>query len=200
MTMKKLGKGCLVIVAGFVVLVILGALLGRPTTPAANGIVATSQISEQNATAVAEQPTAAPKTLAIGDDVFVAEMRWNILAAEDLGDTLKSDNTFIKDLKTSGRFVKIRFEMENRSKDLLSYLGVDLVDSQGRTFKSSSDALQFIPEDEVCILENLNPNIIKTCTVIYEVPGSASGLHAQVTDLKLLGSARELVDLDLTLK
>jgi hypothetical protein len=45
-------------------------------------------------------------------------MRWKIFAAENLGATLKSDNAFIEDRTTSGRFVQVRFEMENLSKDL----------------------------------------------------------------------------------
>jgi hypothetical protein len=211
MTMKKLGKGCLVVVGVFVVLVMLGALFGRPTASNPNISAPTTGIVGQavanNATAIPAQPTAAPepptaapKAMAIGDDVLVDEMRWKILSAEDLGNTLKSDNTYIKDLKTSGRFVKVRFEMENRSKHLLSYAGLDLVDSQDRSFKNANNALQFIPQDELCVFENLNPNIVKTCTVIYEIPANASRLHAEVTGLTFLGSAKELVDLGLTLK
>jgi hypothetical protein len=211
MTMKKLGKGCLVVVGVFVVLVVLGALFGRPTASNPNTSAPTTGIVGQavanNATAISEPPTAAPepptaapKVLAIGDDVLVDEMRWKILSAEDLGNTLKSDNTYIKDLKTSGRFVKVRFEMENRSKDLLNYAGLDLVDSQDRSFKNASGALSFIPEEEMCVFENLNPNIVKTCTVIYEIPANASGLHAEVTGLTFLGSAKALIDLGLTLK
>lgn len=202
--MKKLGKGCLTVVGVLVVVVVLGALFGRPTASNPNAGAPTTGIVGQavasTATAVPEEPTAAPKALAIGDDVLVDEMRWKILSAKDLGTTLKSDNQFIKDLKTSGRFVQVRFEMENRSKDLLSYGGLDLIDTQDRSFKNASDALQFIPQEEVCIFENLNPNIVKTCTVIYEVPANATGLHAQVTGLKFLGSAKALVDLGLTLK
>jgi len=202
--MKKLGKGCLTVVGVLVVLVVLGALFGRPTASNPIAGAPTTEIVGQavasNATAVPEEPTAAPKALAIGDDVLVDEMRWKILSAEDLGNTLKSDNTYTKDLKTSGHFVQVRFEMENRSKDLLSYVGFDLVDTQGRSFKNATDAFPFIPQDELCVFENLNPNIVRTCTVIYEVPANAVGLHAQVTDLKLLGSAKELVDLGLTPK
>jgi hypothetical protein len=204
MTMKKLGKGCLVVVGVFVVLIVFGALFGRPTVSKPNSGAPTTGIVGQavanNATAIPELPTAASKALAIGDDVLVDEMRWKILSAEDLGNTLKSDNTFIKDLKTSGRFVKVRFEMENRSKDLLNYAGLDLVDSQERSFKNASGALSFIPQEEMCVFENLNPNIVKTCTVIYEIPANASGLHAEVTGLTLLGSAKALIDLGLTLK
>jgi hypothetical protein len=140
---------------------------------------------------------AAPAAYGVGQDVQVDEMRWKIVAAEDAGQTLKSDNEFIPAKKTSGRFVRVRFELENLSKDMLTFAGLDLLDGQGRTFKSASDAFAFIPEDESCVLENLNPNVAKTCTAIYEVPANAGGLQAQVSDLKMFGGQQALVDLGL---
>ena len=140
---------------------------------------------------------AAPAAYGVGQDVQVDQVRWKIVAAEDAGQTLKSDNQFTPDKKTSGRFVRVRFELENLSKDMLTFAGLDLLDGQGRTFKSSSDAFAFIPDDERCVLENLNPNVAKTCTAIYEVPANAGGLQAQVSDLKMFGGQQALVDLGL---
>jgi hypothetical protein len=124
-------------------------------------------------------------------------VRWKVIEAVDLGKTLKSDNQFVKDKTTSGRFVKVRFELENLSKDMLTFAGLDLVDDQSRTFKASSDAFQFIPTEETCVLENLNPNVAKSCTAIYEVPANAAGIQAQVGDLKMLGNKSALIDLGL---
>jgi hypothetical protein len=140
---------------------------------------------------------AVPVAYGVGQDVQVDEVRWKIVAAEDAGQTLKSDNEFIPAKKTSGRFVRVRFELENLSKDMLTFAGLDLLDGQGRTFKSASDVFAFIPQEELCVLENLNPNVAKTCTVIYEVPADANGLQAQVGDLKLFGGQQALVDLGL---
>jgi hypothetical protein len=120
-----------------------------------------------------------------------------VLEAEALGKQLKSTNQFIKDKTTSGQFVRVRFELENLSRDLLTFAGLDLVDDQGRTFKPSSDVIGFIPSEELCVLENLNPNVAKTCTAIYEVPANATGLRAQVGDLKLLGNQSALINLGL---
>ena len=104
-------------------------------------------------------PTAAPTAHRVGEDVRVDEVRWKVLEAADLGQTLKSDDQFVEDKTTSGRFVRVRFELENLSKDMLTFVGLDLVDEQGRTFKPSSDVFQFIPNEEACVLENLNPNV-----------------------------------------
>ncbi len=192
--MKTLGKGCLVVVGLLVALGVIGALVGGRAAGGATG-AAPAGIQGAAAPTTAMQP--APKRYAVGDDVRVDDVRWKILEATDLGSTLKSSNTYVKDLKTPGRFVRVRFEVENLSKDMLTYAGLDLVDGQGRTFKSSSDAIQFIPQEELCILANLNPNVAKTCTDIYEVPASASGLQARAGDLKILGAASALIDLGL---
>jgi hypothetical protein len=196
--MKKLGKGCLIIIGAVVILGVIGAMLGgsrsnsgSTTQPAAAPINAAAQPAGDAAA------TAAPTAYGVGEDVRVDEVRWKILEAADLGKTLKSTNQFVKDKNTAGRFVKVRFELENLSKDMLTFAGLDLVDDQGRTFKASGDAFQFIPNEEACVLENLNPNVAKSCTAIYEVPANATGLKAQAGDLKILGNKTELIDLGL---
>jgi len=211
--MRKFGKGCLIIIGVCVVLGIIGAVLGggrttqnatsaQPTTAAISGIAqpAGAGAPTQSAPAAAPAapgPTDGPTIFAVGQDVQLAEVRWTIRAAEDLGQTLKSDNQFIKDKTTSGHFVRVQFDIENLSKDMLTFAGLDLVDDQGRTFKGSSDAFGFIEEEQHCVFENLNPNVAKTCTAIYEVPTNAAGLKAQVSDLKILGNQTALIDLDL---
>lgn len=202
--MKKLGKGCLVIIGIIVVLGVIGAVLGggRSNTastaqPTAAAINAVAQPAGDTAATAAPAATEAPKAHGVGEDVQVDQVRWKIVDASDLGKVLKSKNTFVKDKTTSGRFVQVRFELENLSKDMLTFAGLDLVDDQGRSFKPSSDAFQFIPTEEACVLENLNPNVAKSCTAIYEVPANAAGLMAQVSDLKLVGNQSSLVDLGL---
>jgi len=197
--MKKLGKGCLIIVGVVLVLGIVGVVLGGRGRPSGGVIVqATAAPQSGGSNAAPAEPTAAPSAFRVGDDVRVADVRWKVLEATDLGKTLKSTNTFIKDKTTSGHFVQVRFELENLSKDMLSFAGLDLVDDQARTFTSSSDAFQFIPTEEACVLENLNPNVAKSCTAIYEVPATAAGLKAQVSDLKLIGNDSALIDLGLS--
>ncbi len=172
--MKKLGKGCLIVVGVFFMLAVIGTVLrggtssnstAQPTAAASTG--AAEPVTNPEPTA-APAATAAPTTYALGQDVQVDEVRWKLIEAADLSTTLKSTNEFIKDKTTSGRFVQVRFELENLSKDLLTFAGLDLVDNQGRTFKPSSDAFQFIPTEESCVLENLNPNVAKSCTAIYD--------------------------------
>lgn len=213
--MKKLGKGCLIIVGIVVLLAVVGVMIGGGSRQQSAGTggtnaapaSATAPAQKGAAQAAAAEPTSAPEPTSVpeptavaytvGQDVQVDEVRWKILQAEDLGQTVKSDNQFIKDLNTAGRFVRVRLEVENLSKDMLTFAGVDLKDDQGRTFKSSSDAIMLIPSEEQCVLVNLNPNVAKTCTMIYEIPQNAQHLRMEVGDLKILGNKSELIDLGL---
>jgi hypothetical protein len=198
--MKKLLKfGCLGFLGVIVLIGILTALGGRGGTTATNPSQKPTGAPAAQANASASEPTVAPTPMpAVGQDIQVGDVRWKVLSVENMGDTLKSDNQFTKDLKTSGSFVKVQFEIENLSKDMLSYGGADLRDDKDRTFTHSSDAIMFIPEEErSLILSNLNPNIAKTITEIYEVPAGATGLKFIAGDLKMLGSEETLIDLGL---
>ena len=134
----------------------------------------------------------------VGEDVRVDEVRWHVLSAEDLGDTLSSDNRFVDSKTTAGRFIRVRFEIENLSNDLLTYGGLDLVDNRDREYTSYSESFMFLPDEEECsFIENLNPNIPKICTVIYEVAADAAGLKIVASDLKIFGSDEKEIDLGL---
>ena len=201
--MKKLGKGCLFIVAAVLVLGVVGAVLGSRSGSSGGTLIqptAAPPSSGSNAAPVeaTTAPTKATTAFRVGDDVRVADVRWKVITATDMGATLKSSNSFVKDKTTGGHFVQVQFELENLSKDMLTFAGLDLVDDQGRTFKSSSEVFQFIPSEEACVLENLNPNVAKRCTAIYELPSNAAGLKAQVSDLKLVGNDSALIDLGLS--
>ena len=202
-----------------VVVVLLGVLvaIGGKTTktaPTTQQAVVAPKASEPTAAASASQPTSAPSepeptsapeptvaptpAPAVGQDVRVGDVRWKVLSAENLGNILKSENKFAKDLKTNGAFIKVRFEIENLSNDMLSYSGADLADDKERKFKHSSEAFSFIPDEEQSlIVTNLNPNLPKTITEIYEVPANATGLRFYVGDLKFLGGEEAMIDLGL---
>lgn len=199
---KKKSGGCLrtiglsvVVIAGLFVALVVGVAIFGPSSSTQSRSEASNASTRANA---APDATATPLPV-IGQDVTVDQVRWKMIAAENLGNVLKSGNQFTDDKKTSGAFIKVRFEMENLSTDMLSFTGLDLVDDQSRKFTSTSDAFMFIKDDnERCtMIENLNPNITKTCITIYEVPANAKGLKAKVSDLKMFGSQEALVDLGL---
>lgn len=131
----------------------------------------------------------------IGEDVIVGAVRWRVLEAQRLGNRLDSDNQFIDPLVTNEQFILVRVEVENRDNDSRTFFEGDIADDQGRTFKSVS-ASSFIENSEWCLLEQLNPNIAKICTNIYEVSQDASGFRLVVGDLAFFGDEAE-IDLQL---
>ena len=168
-----------------------------------------AQLQAPPATAMPLSPTPTPGQMptstsppvlsyGIGSDVRVGDVRWKVLTAANEGQTLKSDDGFADDLTTAGVFVRVSFEMENLSKDNLTFSGIDLIDDQGRTFSASSDAYMFITDNMGCtFLDNLNPNIPKQCQVIFEVAPGATGLKVKVGDLSMFGDAEQAINLGL---
>lgn len=142
-----------------------------------------------------EEKPAEAKAYKVGEDVQVGKIRWKFLEVKDLGKELKSNNQFTDPKTTSGKFIQVRFEVENQGTEAASYGGIDLVDGKARTFKAYDERFSFVPEGEGCVLEQLNPNLPKTCTEIFELPADATGLKASVGDLELLGSDEAMIDL-----
>ena len=195
--MRKVMKGCLFILFCLLLVGIIAAILpDADLSQEEEAATQTAETATRAARAAVTQTAVAPAKM--GEDVRVDEVRWHVLSAEDLGDTLSSSNRFVDSKTTAGRFIRVRFEIENLSNDLLSYGGLDLVDNRGREYASYSESFMFLPDGEECyIIENLNPNIPKICTVIYEVAADAAGLKIVVSDLKILGSDEKEIDLGL---
>lgn len=143
-----------------------------------------------------QEAAEAPQAFKVGEDVNVGEIRWKVLEVTDLGKELKSDNEFIEPKETSGKFVLVKFELENKGSDPATYSGIDLVDDKDRTFKPYDERIGFIEQNELCILEQVNPGLSKTCTEIFELPGDAAGVKASVGDLAPFGDDA-MIDLGL---
>jgi len=185
-TMSKRTKRSLwvlLLCSGVLALVMLACCPCTSTTPS-GGVPATK---EPGATAAPEPPPTAAAT--IGEVVVVGDVQWKVLEAKNLGSTLKSSNQFIKDLETSGKFIQVRVEMVNKGKEAKSLSYIDLHDSTGRKYKAASEARHWIPdEEEIFLVETINPGLSKTFTAIYEVPADAAGLYIMVNDLEMFGA------------
>lgn len=144
-----------------------------------------------------DMPTATPEPTpvpGIGQDVVVGDVRWTVLAVDTLGSVLQDE--WSDPVTTRGMFVQVRIDIENLGTDLRSYSGATLTDSQGRTFVESSDAMWFIPEGEQSVLvTNLNPNVPKTITSIYDIPADAMGLTLTVDNLRMFGRETAVISL-----
>ena len=98
---------------------------------------------------------------------------------------------------TNGRFVQVTVEVKNLSKEMVSAGSLRITDDKGREFISSSETSEWVPEEEdMYILDNLNPNISSSFTEIYEIPMDATGLKLKVGDLEFFGYEEALISLD----
>ena len=128
----------------------------------------------------------------MGEDIVINDVRWQMLEVMDLGDSI-GDGELVAD----GRFVGIRYEVENQTDDVLTMTGVELIDDAGNEYGYSTDALVYIDEPEDCEVVDLEPDTPVICTAVYDVEADAAGLQAELTDLNMLGGDIQLVDLGL---
>lgn len=182
-----------------------------PTAVAQSNAVAaaaTSAPTEPPAPTEAPAPTDAPTAEAVvsyglNQDVQVGDIRWKFAEATNVGNTLPkgdfSKGEYYNEATTSGAYIKVRFEIENKGTEQKSLVGIDLRDAQGRTFKASTDGtvMMHAPDAERCIFEQLNPNVVKTCTIYFEVPADVTGVEAIVGDLELFGGDQAAISLGL---
>lgn len=214
--LKKLGIGCGAILGLFVFLAIIASLAGggsngdtegelaAAASPSVAPTVASTRSAAAPPTATSVPPS--PTTATAGTkenpfppnaDVRVGEVRWSVFRAE-VHEELPGLFDEIKQAR--GTFVVVVAEVENLGTEMKTVTDLHLVDSLGRRFTASSDMFD-LPEDtypeQLVILENLNPNVPHQFTGVFEVPEDASGLLAEISDLRLFGPTLGYVKLDL---
>ncbi|MCC7571574.1 DUF4352 domain-containing protein [Candidatus Micrarchaeota archaeon] len=134
----------------------------------------------------------------IGEEVVVNDVQWIVTEAQNLGSTLKSKYGSFGDncVANSGTFVKVIVKIKNNSSQMVSVSNLYLYDSQKREFITSSNVFGCI-EDDLFILDNINPGIEKTFVAVYEIPDGAESLRLKVGNLDLFTEGHKYVSLGL---
>lgn len=137
-------------------------------------------------------PTATPNPV-VGQDVQVGDYRWRVIKVQDKGNTLHPPNRDFLDMRTPGRFLWVRFEVEKVTGNRLgkaTYVenSTLLVDNQGKKFEVSEQvfrppAMGLIPEEEWCAFTMLELHTPHFCQVFFEVPLDSKGLKLRVEDI-----------------
>jgi hypothetical protein len=130
-----------------------------------------------------------------GEDVVIDGVRWKILQARDLGQVLKARHEFFEDRKTSGRFVFLEIEVENLTKEPLTFLERTLLDKQGRSYNALGPLGPYFDANTVFVLENINPNVPLRFVQVSEVAKNASGFVIEISNLRLIGRKEGLISL-----
>ncbi len=115
------------------------------------------------------------------------EVNWKILSAEDLGDTLEAIDRWSDDKTTTGKFIKVRFTVENIGKEMKTITDLRLFDDEDREFTTYLETFGYIEdEEELFIADNINPGLERTYTAIYEVPTDSKNFILEVTNLEFM--------------
>ena len=171
-TPKKKGKKWPRVLVGFVVMIVLIASCSK--SPSTQNTASNGQTDSK------ETPAA------LNEAVQSKDVSWTATAAKDLGSTLRGSQSrypsITENKTTTGKYVQIDVTVENKGSDLASITSPILVDSQNREFTDASTNLSaWIPQDkELFLLSNLQPNLPKELTFIFEVPADATGLKLKV--------------------
>ncbi len=139
------------------------------------------------------QPAPSPDH-SLGESFQVGDVQWRVLSSESLGHELKNEKGDRQ--TTDERFIQVRFQFLNVGSDPLDFEAVEdlpLHDNQGRAYMHyrvpgipiPHYPKEFIADDEECFgwwwLGRwqpfvLKPNILTTCTTIYEIKVDATDL------------------------
>ncbi|MDZ4858950.1 MAG: DUF4352 domain-containing protein [Candidatus Hydrogenedentes bacterium] len=146
-----------------------------------------SSIHVDSAQQILSQPQPAISPPSIGDDVQVGDMRWRVTEVVELGPQIGDPKSVLGSLTaetTSGRFVGVRFEVQNngdKPKDF-SFHHLKIIDSLGREFEASGSGFK-----------TLNPTIKISSEVKFEVAKESVDLKLKVDNLHFFLDRKETV-------
>ncbi|MGG3853123.1 DUF4352 domain-containing protein [Caldifermentibacillus hisashii] len=181
--MKKIGKFILWVVGIFIILGVIGALMGDDgdSTKGNNSTTASSKVdSEVKNTDQKEEK----KVQAIGEKVEVGKLAYTVSNVETTNE-LKSDNEYIEPATTDGQFVVIDIEAFNNDKEtrMVDSSMFKIKDNQGREFEptTDTDVMMVLGDFADFFLQDINPGISKTGKLVFELPSDANNFSLEVS-------------------
>lgn len=136
------------------------------------------------------------KTVKVNEDLQVGEVRWKVL---EVNKTEAIDQPFGEPKKANGVFVILKLEAELLGKEsgTVDSTQFSILDSQNRTFKSSTEgqtALTFANKESL-FLKQVNPNVPITGYAVFDIAKDATGLKLKIKDLRLTSTEYGFVEL-----
>ena len=116
-------------------------------------------------------------------ETTIGDIRLLLQSSQDLGNVLKSQNSYQYDVKTTERFIRVVIAAQNKGKKNTGQYAWsigNIIDSEGRNFIPSGRAYYFLPSPDLCgaVLEPEFEPI--PCTKMYEVSRVSTGLKIEV--------------------
>jgi len=191
--MKKIGKILLWGLGIFIVLGIIGTIIGDDNGSDQAEPSTSTQVEEASSEAETAnkeedqentQEEGNADVYGIGDYVEVGKLAYIVHNVETT-DILESDNEFIDPATTDGQFVVVEIEAFNNDTEtrMVDSTMFKIIDDQGREYESSSDVDVMMVMDESLnlFLQDINPGLSKTGKLVFELPADVTSYELQVS-------------------
>lgn len=202
--LKKVFKlGCLSVVVLFILLMVIGALVGGDETRNSKGSVASLPRSSESSSARSSQEEAIEEEVVfkIGDRVTLGDYAYTVhryYSATTIGDP----NWGGESAGAGAVFIVIDYTIENLTSESQMVLSNDfkLIDSKERKFSSSSDATTalLMEEDQDMFMSELQPGLPLRTKTAFKVPTDAGGgkLRLLIPEKGFFSSGEAVVELN----
>lgn len=166
-----------------VVIIVVGAIgSGGESKDSGKEISKTSPTSKQTSKTASAEKTEEAETYKIGDDVKVGKINVIINKCDEKKE-FKSNNRFMKNVNTEGKFIAIDAKITNNDSEArtIDTNMFKIVDSKNREFEVYSKAeLMMILGDKYLFLESVNPGMNRAGTFVFEVPADVNQYSLKV--------------------
>ncbi|KXK26876.1 MAG: Telomeric repeat-binding factor 2 [candidate division WS6 bacterium OLB20] len=130
--------------------------------------------------------------------VKIDNVTWKIESAADLGGRIKADAQYLDDCVSEGsKFIKVVFSVTNGTDSSVNLFNIELADLEDRRFSEYNRIYSCV--QEYTIFDELNPQLSKTYTAYFEVPGDkpVQNLMLVVSDLSFFSPEERYINLGL---
>lgn len=122
------------------------------------------------------------KTARVGDRLTLKGTTYQVTSAKTASTV--GDDEFTR-ARANGKFIVVKLKLTNRKDEPATIVedAIRVIGGNDKSYSTSSDALMAYP-DQTFILEEIQPDVTKSATLVYDVPKSAvDGAQLQVEDL-----------------
>lgn len=135
--------------------------------------------------------SAKKKAVSIGETVEVGNVAWTVNNVQQASE-LKA----LGERKT-GNFIIVDLTFINNGKEAatLDSESLRILDDQGRTHETDTDASFYVPTEQDLFLNQVNPGVTKQGRAIFDVAPDAKGLILQAGDTEILSDKNAYVNL-----
>ncbi len=122
------------------------------------------------------------KTASVGDRLTLKGTTYEVTSAKTARTV--GDDEFTR-ARANGEFIVVKLKLTNRKDEpaTISESAIKVIGGNDKSYTTSSDALLAF-DDQTFILEEIQPDVTKSATLVYDVPETAvDGAQLQVEDL-----------------